>query len=129
MESEPSFEPKSRFFGAFGKIHADSAANASLWLCILCLPCFWFAYLTTDLLFRAALTIIGAAIVVNAVVTIQRFAWGDPWNLRPPDVHLRKILAEQFGDDDEHVSIITALLATSSHTTRPPRVIEHKPND
>jgi len=48
----------------FGRITVNSAANASLWLCVVSLVCFVLAYLTNDVTFRWALLGFGALPVI-----------------------------------------------------------------
>lgn len=105
-----------RFRAFFGQIIVKSAANPSLWLCIVTILCFILAYLTSDTGLRWGLFAIGVLPVVNALVTIQRFLWKDPGNLRSEAYHLRAQLMERMGDESNQLDVAQILL-------NPPRTI------
>jgi hypothetical protein len=99
-----------RFRAIFGRITVNSAANPSLWLCVVSLLCFSLAYLTNDGVFRWGLFGIGALPAINALVTIQRFLWTEPRYLRSEDHHLRSQLAERLGDESNQLEVAQVLL-------------------
>src|SRR5258707_9627390 len=83
----------------FGQVTVNSAANPSLWLCIISIICFTLAYCTNDSSFRWGLFAIGVLPVINALITQQRFLWKEPRYLRSEDHHLRSQLIERIGDE------------------------------
>jgi hypothetical protein len=124
-------DPQSTLSGLrnlFGRITVNSAANASLWLCVISLVCFVLAYLSNEAAFRWALFAIGVLPIANALVTQQRFLWKEPRYLRSEDHHLRSQLVERLGDETNQLEIVQALL-NPPPTTKPPPAIEHKPDE
>jgi hypothetical protein len=117
-----------RFRAVFGQITVNSAANPSLWLCVVSLVCFVLAYFSNDQVFRWGLFAIGTLPVLNALVTIQRFLWSEPRYLRSEDHHLRSQLAERLGDESNPLEVAHVLL-NPPQTIRLPHGIEHKPHD
>ena len=118
----------SRFRAVFGQVKVNSAANPSLWLCVVSLLCFVLAYLANDQFLRWGLFVIGVLPVLNALVTIQRFLWTEPRYLRSEDHHLRSQLAERLGDEPNQLEVAQVLL-NPPQTMKPPSEIEHKPDD
>jgi hypothetical protein len=118
----------SRFRAVFGQITVSSAANPSLWLCVVSLLCFPLAYLANDTALRWGLFAVGLLPILNALVTIQRFLWTDPRYLRSEDHHLRSQLAERLGDESNQLEVAQVLLNPPQTVKSPPR-IEHHTNE
>ena len=125
---QSSWSLVSRFREIFGQITVNSAANPSLWLCVVSLLCFVLAYLTNDQVLRWGFFAIGALPVLNALTTIQRFLWTEPRYLRSEDHHLRSQLAERLGDESNQLEVVQVLL-NPPQTTKPPPEIEHRTDD
>jgi hypothetical protein len=109
-----------RFRTLFGRITVNSAANPSLWLCVVSLVCFILAGLANDPVFRWGLFGIGALPVINALITIQRFLWTEPRYLRSEDHHLRSQLAERLGDESNQLEVVQVLLNPPQPIKPPP---------
>jgi len=126
---EPSLQSiLERFRTLFGRVTVNSAANPSLWLCLVSLLCFILAYLVEDQGFRWALFGVGVLPVVNALITIQRFLWTEPRYLRSEDHHLRSQLAERLGDESNQLEVAQVLL-NPPQTTKPPPGLRRAPDE
>jgi hypothetical protein len=106
----------------FGKVAVSSAANPSLWLCVVSLVCFPACAVVADPFLKWALFAIGVLPVVNAIVTIQRFLWKHPMYLRSEAFQLRQAIMERLGDDSYEVSMVDALLSKSPLIKAPPEI-------
>jgi hypothetical protein len=100
----------SRAQALLSRIRLRSAANPSLWLAGLSVPIFYLSHISNDPTLRLGFFIVGAAVVLNAVLTLQRLLWINPDYLRSEEHHIRKMIVERLGDDTTQPEMVSLLL-------------------